>query len=304
MEDQPLLVPTETSVDPRSPVGDQSPKEQLLHRMKTSPLAVIYSDVIEKIEACGEHYGVWEVDNQIVVHAMHCKHRGCPACQKIKAASRRKEFDQTLLLMSSPKMITLTVRSNDEPLRDQVKHLTESFRRLRQRSFWQRRRIWGYWVLEVTYNATTARWHPHLHVICNSPFLPVQVLSEHWLQVTGDSPIVDVRKIDRQGLAGYLSGYVTKMLSLWGAPVDPFQLLEEMKGLRMLNQFGHFPLKYHKQIHHCIFLGTVAGIVKRSYYDEASLDLVRYLMRECPGIVLRSDLHPPPEDQWRKGTLE
>ena len=50
--------------------------------------------------------------------------------------------------------------------------------------------------IEVTYNADTDTWHPHAHLLIDGAFLPWRELRASWHDVTGDSWVVDVRRVD------------------------------------------------------------------------------------------------------------
>ncbi|GAJ25104.1 unnamed protein product [marine sediment metagenome] len=46
--------------------------------------------------------------------------------------------------------------------------------------------------LHVKWNENTG-WHVHLHILLTGSYLPQKWLSEEWLKVTGDSPVVHVQ---------------------------------------------------------------------------------------------------------------
>lgn len=82
-------------------------------------------------------------------------------------------------------------------------------------------------IVELTKAGT-----PHLHIIADVPFIAQRQLAAEWRALTG-SYIVDIRKVrGRDGIAGYLTSYLTKALEVpagmrkWSAarqwvPPDP-----------------------------------------------------------------------------------
>ncbi|NKO00869.1 protein rep, partial [Weissella cibaria] len=102
-----------------------------------------------------------------------------------------------------PVFITLTVKNGDD-LQERFAHLVNSFRR-----YQKRRREWftkgrgcnelcraegGVFSYEVTNKGNG--WHPHLHgVLLVSSYIDREQLSAEWESITGDSKIVDVRRL-------------------------------------------------------------------------------------------------------------
>jgi hypothetical protein len=96
-------------------------------------------------------------------------------------------------------------------------------------------------VLEITADAKTDTWHPHLHCVTNGSFLPQAELADEWERCTGDSRIVDIRYVgNSDGAAGYVTKYITKPVP--SAFYDTPSMLEEamraVKGVKQLISFG------------------------------------------------------------------
>lgn len=175
-----------------------------------------------------------------------CKNRWCPRCQHI-AARRIKERMLSSLNDGKPrrwKLVTLTARSSKKPLEDQIKHLRSSFRRLRQRSWWKKRVRGGYCVLETTFNRETRQWHPHLHCVLDSEFLPQHQLSQQWLLSSKDSFIVDVRAIrDMRAAVNDITCYLSKLpsITIFQDQTSAVEFINAMHGTRLLAKFGNVP---------------------------------------------------------------
>lgn len=141
-----------------------------------------------------------------------CHDRFCVPCGRTRAHVVAENL--TRKLAPAPhRLLTLTLRHSDTPLHRQLTRLFLSFKRLRSRTFWRERVTGGAAVLELTFNSATRLWHPHLHVILQGSYLPQPSLRALWLDITGDSSIVDIKLIrDAPGVVSYITKYITKPL--------------------------------------------------------------------------------------------
>jgi hypothetical protein len=162
---------------------------------------------------CGSHaYILRNIDKPALykVAGSSCHDRFCLPCANERS---RRIAANTIELAEGRtlRFVTFTLRSGDEPLIPLLDRLYDSFAKLRRRNFWKKRVTGGLAFLEVKRSSRTQRWHPHLHVIVNGAWLPKQELRKHWLAVTGDSFIVDVRLIrDHAKACRYITKYASK----------------------------------------------------------------------------------------------
>jgi hypothetical protein len=140
----------------------------------------------------------------------------------------------------SLRFLTFTLRSSDEPLRDQLDRLYASLRQLRRTAEWQRHVRGGIATVEVTRNPRTGQWHPHLHVLADGTYWKQSQLSAAWRAVTGDSPIVDIRAVrSRNAAAQYVAKYAAKPLDMRGWPLDAIaDLAAALHRRRLVLTFG------------------------------------------------------------------
>lgn len=178
---------------------------------------------------------------RMAMHEHRCKHRLCPRCASIRARTLSSRTLDILSRMDSPRMITLTQRSTDEPLGVQLRSLTAAFARLRRGNTWRSRVTGGVYLIEVTYNYATDQWHPHLHVLCDGQYFPQRDLSDAWARVTGDSSIVDIRKVhSHRAAASYVTKYVNKTTSIRDLPDDRIcEWADQVRSIRLLQTFGN-----------------------------------------------------------------
>jgi hypothetical protein len=137
--------------------------------------------------------------------------------------------------------MVLTLRSTDRPLRVQVQELCSSFTRLRRRKWWRERVSGGVWTFELTWNADTNQWHPHLHILAHATWTQLQELSQEWLRSSRGSHRVHVSLVNQHDTAiREVSKYVGKLLHrTWEhIPALVVCCMRALDGLRLANTFG------------------------------------------------------------------
>lgn len=171
-----------------------------------------------------------------------CHDRWCIPCARARStrivANLLPHVDGQLL-----RFVTLTLKADNEGLRSRVDRLLKCFRRLRSRQLWRESVRAGVGFLEITRGRSGDHWHAHLHVLVRSTFIPQQALSDAWLNITGDSPIVDIRKVWSTGqVANYVAKYVTKPLdnATLKKPEFLVEALEALRGRKLLYAFGEW----------------------------------------------------------------
>jgi hypothetical protein len=139
------------------------------------------------------------------------------------------------------RLVTLTKRHVDDPLRTQLDSIVSDFRRLRSTSWWRSHVVGGLAFLEVTLSKATRLWHPHLHLICTGHYLPHNELAPLWSSITKGSNVVDVRLVtERSDVANYVLGYVRKPLKshLLHDEAKLVELIQALAGRRTVVTFG------------------------------------------------------------------
>ena len=166
----------------------------------------------EALDHCGNFLVMQETTDrtrQRVELGYYCKQRLCPCC-----AWRRSVRDaQTIAAISAAAaadglhmvFVTLTVpnvRGCDLP--DTIRHINQSFARLRAYKSCKTLLMNTIRKLEITYNRQMETYHPHLHVLCyvNTNYFSGRGYCSHdtlldaWRRATGQPQItqVDVRR--------------------------------------------------------------------------------------------------------------
>jgi len=201
-----------------------------------------------RLALCGAHATIWHSPSTdtIRIQAYHCGLRCCPRCREMHASRTRTTLGRFLANVPRNRlsMITLTTGHSAQPLYEQIDGLYASFRRLRASRIWQDNKPKGYAVLEITYNKDRNEWHPHLHLLAETPYMPHAALRLAWTAATkGTASIVDIRRVNRNAVEKYqhyLTDYLTKPADLSILNSTPL-LTEWIDGLthrKVLIRFG------------------------------------------------------------------
>ena len=142
------------------------------------------------------------------------QHLLCPFCAAIRASKAIQKYtervDEVLKKKRKlkPVLITFTVK-NGENLAERSEHLMKSFRTLleRRRDYLKKGRGFNefckingaMYSYENTFNESTKEWHPHIHLFALlDDWIDQEALSETWHEITGDSFVVDIRKVKKK----------------------------------------------------------------------------------------------------------
>jgi hypothetical protein len=167
-----------------------------------------------------------------------CGNRFCPVCtthRKVLIRRKLQAFCKSLHEHDgySLKLLTLTIPNCTDP-KAGVQQLLKAFRKLRQRKYFKSRIIGGASVVEIT--GVEGDWHPHLHVLLWSKYLPVKQISTAWNEVS-PGRIVDIRRLPITAIISYVTKYVTK-----SSLTEELQIIlsTALKGSRLFITFGNF----------------------------------------------------------------
>lgn len=160
------------------------------------------------------------IDEMRLVKTQTCKqHLLCPFCAMRRAGKFiAKNVSKLEAIISEnptkvPALVTFTVK-NGPALAERFNHLRNAHRRLnRQRldciNKAQKFTEWSKVAGGITSYEFTKKgegeWHPHIHaLVMLDGFIDQKALSEEWHDLTGDSFIVDIRRIKNKASSGGL----------------------------------------------------------------------------------------------------
>jgi hypothetical protein len=213
-----------------------------------------------KLEGCANYlvFKRYLTVDEVRLHAANfCKkHLLCPFCAMRRGAKYLQVYKQRLdvVLAENPKlrafMVTLTVKDG-ENLLERFTHLRKALKRYQeqrrnalkgQRHVEYAKAIGGVMSIEIKRGKNSGLWHPHVHMIwlCNDVPSASQ-LSKEWLELTGDSYIVDVREFYGESVVdGFLEvfKYALKFSDMKLA--DNWEAFQTLKAKRLVDNFGLF----------------------------------------------------------------
>ena len=215
-----------------------------------------------KLSECGNYllFKNYFTLGEIRLSKMHsCKqHLLCPFCAALRASKAMQKYleriDQVLQENRNlkPVLITLTVK-NGFDLAERSEHLMKSFRTLLERRRDYEKKGRGFnefckvqgamYSYENTFNEKTVEWHPHIHMFALvDQWIDQQEFSEYWHSITGDSMVVDVRRVKKEKGHGYskAAAEVCKYALKFGdlSVEKTWEAFKVLKGKRLTGSFG------------------------------------------------------------------
>lgn len=197
----------------------------------------------------------YTVDQVRLVKASTCKKSLlCAFCAARRAAKLVDKYLSTVrTAMASrsslkPVMITLTVK-NGESLKDRYNHLKRAYRTLQKhrahaldgQKWTEFAKVQGA-IHSYEFTHSDSGWHPHIHMVALvSDWIDQKALSKEWQSITGDSFIVDIRKIsdrddDLPSAMLEVFKYALKFQSL--SLDDTWHAFQTLQGKRLMGSFG------------------------------------------------------------------
>lgn len=241
---QPLRegLPNQTSLQESLHEPHWTERHKVITALSGSPLPS-HQKWSDRMARCGNHASFFmdPAAGKVRPWLSRCAHRLCPFCARARSAHVAEQLYKVMVQMSRPRLLVLTVKSDDSDLTDQLANLRFWFRKLRKRKLWRSKVKGGCYVVEVTLNKDTGQWHPHIHVIFDGDYLPQQLLRTLWHEITGDSEIVWLQEVtDRDGMSRELSKYIGKpqrLSTLTATQINDYATA--IHGNRMVQSFGN-----------------------------------------------------------------
>lgn len=224
------------------------------------PGAQRHLKVLDRVTRCGDyllfrHY--YTVDQTRLHAATLCKaHLLCQLCairrgaKSLAAYLQRFEAIRASRPSLKPFMVTLTLK-HGEDLKERFNSLQRAVAafwktRSRGRGSWLDDVQGAVWSYECKKGKNSKQWNCHLHMIALSESDLARPHSQHelsrqWQRITGDSKIVDVRRINQADpVDGFLEvfKYATKFSEL--KPEELLQAYDVLRGRRLLASAGCF----------------------------------------------------------------
>lgn len=200
------------------------------------------SDRFFSLSCCRDlaYFAVNKRDRSITILSSACRLRWCPLCSSSRSSIISSNVLDWLSHKRQPKVLTLTLAHGAESLDSQITRLYAAFRELRRRKTFARLCRGGIWFFQIKWSEKTSQWHPHLHCLLHSTFIPHSWLKAAWFAITGDSSIVDIRAIHNPKVAAdYVSRYAARPAKLCDIPTEHHvELYDAMHGRRICGTWG------------------------------------------------------------------
>lgn len=250
--------------------------------------------------SCGSDAVVEQSDDDPDAYRLHCYRchdRFCLPCARERSHTIARNLAD--YLQDRPiRFVTLTLRSADEPLKDLLDKLYQSFAKLRRQKIWKTTQHGGAAFCEIKWNPERNRWHPHLHVLTEGKYLNQQALKEAWHRITVDSYVVDIRRPpSNEHVTAYVVKYASKPLdpSFTAVPDRLDEAVLALKGRRLCLTFGTWQaLRLTAPIDTGTWtpVASLTDIVRRS---RAGDDDARRILRKVLTSTLAPDTQDPPD---------
>lgn len=230
--------------------------------------------IADKISNCGRGAAVYkDEDGWVVIGTSRCKSRHCPSCMEMRSKRTFARVKYVVDRIDEIRMLTLTKRASDKPLKEQIKELRDAWQKLRRRKQLKNRIKGGIVVIEITHNAKTGKWHPHLHILYDGLFIAHDIIKENWKAVTKDSEIVDIRRISsRMKAVAYVAKYVSKTNAMPKTAIGKTkEWVHAVSGLREFSTFGNLfnqmpkEEKKTRSLEHLFYLNQLAEAARADH---------------------------------------
>lgn len=275
---------------------------------------------VERFRNCGADSWVMrhKETGELKLQVNACKLRICPVCRRARQA-RASKMLRAMLEDAKPReyqMITLTLRHNDQPLKDRLRFLRTSFRKLRHRNGWKKSAQFGYAVLEINWSDVSGCWHPHLHILVRTQFIDWTRLRKDWIQITHGSHHVNSQIVHKPGpAADYLVKYLGKPpdTSILDNPERAAEYYRAIDRCKLILPFGNPPKPEEKpkSLYHREDWTAVASmqdlIMRAGQDDHDSLAILEELaiarqethrfFHHIDGTIHTYNCHDPPKSK-------
>lgn len=177
------------------------------------------------------------------IRSIKCHDRFCVPCSNERSRRVRHAILDYIHGMPDLSLITLTLLASEDTLTACLDRITKAFKALRQKALWKKAVKGGISIIETKVGEGSGRWHCHYHILCQAGYLDQKKLSALWLEVTGDSYIVDIRRVGaRTGAVQYITKYITKSSdqNIVNSPRHLSEAIIGFTGRRLVSTFGTF----------------------------------------------------------------
>lgn len=175
------------------------------------------------------------------IRSTKCHDRFCVPCAKERSNRVRDALAVHMYKRTNMSLITLTLKHQVGDLTIILDRITRCFRALRTKKVWSSAVQGGCAIIETKVSTDDTAWNVHYHVLAETKYIRTGELAAAWLAITGDSHVVDIRRVQaHSGAIKYVTNYVTKGgdHSIVMSPKHLTQAIVAFTGRRLITTFG------------------------------------------------------------------
>ncbi len=177
---------------------------------------------------------------QVRIRSNACHLRWCPLCSASKSAYQKKAVMAWACSRSGLKLMTLTLKHSPAVLTHQIKNLYRCFALFRKDKTIKSLIRGAVWFIQIKLSTRDNQWHPHVHMIIDSDYIPHTDLVRIWRRITITSKIVDIRAIwNPKFAASYVGRYAARPAALTLLRrAERVELALALRGRRLAGTWG------------------------------------------------------------------
>lgn len=223
--------------------------------MSNYPRVYPLEHLLDKSHGCSDPIELYLVDRQYghpLQLLVGCNHRfdaQCPECAELWRHKNFSKFQYGISQMVNPRMMTLTMYYDKSTgICHHIKRIWQCrnllFKELQRDKYLEardiktHRRVRGdlYDTFKFKSWVAILELPNHIHLVYDGDYIPQELISALWLKITGDSFIVDIRKVRTNGPDRRLSRYLSKYLS--SLSNIPSHLVQNLTGFHLFQSHG------------------------------------------------------------------
>ena len=254
---------------------------------------------------------------EVRLASKQCRLRWCFHCSEARQQFITQAVSPWYLHIHEPKLLTVTLKHNQNPLIEQIDFLYKSFRKLRSRKRFKDACKGGIWFFQITYNSSRQEWHPHIHALIDSKYISHHYLIAAWEKITQGSTIVHIRQVHNpEKTLSHNARYAARPSSLLSIPESRWcELFSAFDGRRIVGTWGEakcISLRPKKPDDAADWesIGSFSTVFSLKSYDPDAIAIWESWIYDKPlksGISFddiedflngRDDHDPPPVKEW------
>jgi hypothetical protein len=179
------------------------------------------------------------------ITSLKCCDRFCEVCRHRDYLILKARYLPLIHEAENLSFLTLTVKNPSILQPVFIKKLQRDINKFRCSSYVRRHIHGGISVIECGHPSDRRNWNLHVHCLVSAHYIDQKIISKEWLKATGDSYVVDIRRVgsDERAL-NYLFKYIHKAPNVLTDRGDyHLDMLKSIynhafKGLRHVNAWG------------------------------------------------------------------